>query len=525
MALESRPNARMYVAINTAMIGAIMFGIDCGNFGSVQGFKSFRETWCIGNYGDAASCGDGPDGASSNDRWLEGFVTLASALLFVGAAAGSLLLGPAIADNLGRRPCISVGALICLVGCLLTSYMAFGVDAAFFIGRSLTGFGIGICTFALPLYNSEVSAPAIRGATGSLFQVNVVLGQLIASIVTYFCDDWRVGMLMPGIAGVVVAIGVWLTPESPRYVMAKRGFSQGTTILAKVRGGNVEAEAKEMEEQLEFERSAGQVGWLDFVGGSVSHPSLRRRVFIACWLQFGQQFTGMNMVIMYSANIFTDMGFANPFAPNMAFTGLQLVGIVMGLALLDSPWGGRRIQLAAVTAAICPLLILVGLAAKCGWPTHLELALVCLFAFTWQLAWGMIPWVYPSELFTMSERDRATSLAVFVQYAANALLTVVVPQLLAALGFAGMVWFFAAFNLLNLAFIAVCIKETKGVPLEEVPGLFDASAARRATKSRKSTSPAQASQGRGPAQTGADLDATATGSTSAESEPPIPMCL
>ena len=115
------------------------------------------------------------------------------------------------------------------------------------------------------------------------------------------------------------------------------------------------------------------------------------------------------------------------------------MGIVVGLALLDSKWGGRRIQLALVTATICPLLVLVGLSSQFGWSTHLELALLCLFAFSWQLAWGMIPWVYPSELFTMAERDRATSLAVFVQYAANAALMVVVPQLLDALGFAGMV--------------------------------------------------------------------------------------
>lgn len=475
MAAESQPNARMYVAISTAMIGAIMFGIDCGNFGSVQGFGSFRDTWCTGKYGDATSCGDDAmHGAASNSRWLKGFVTPASALLFLGAAAGSLLLGPPIAQGLGRRPCISTGAVICLFGCLMTSYVTLHSEAVFFAGRFVTGFGIGVCTFALPLYNSEVSTPAVRGATGSLFQVNVVLGQLVASVVTYLNNDWRVGMLLPGVAGLAVALGVWLAPESPRYVMAKRGFEEGALVLAKVRAGSVDDEAADVIKQLESERSAGQVGWLDLVVGSESHPSLRRRVLIACWLQFAQQFTGMNMVIMFSADVFKLMGFENPFGPNIAFTALQVVGIVVGLALLDSKWGGRRVQLALVTATICPLLVLVGLASQFGWSTRLELALLCLFAFTWQLAWGMIPWVYPSELFTMAERDRATSLAVFVQYAANAALTFVVPQLLDALGFAGMVWFFAAFNALNLVVIAACVKETKGIPLEDVPYLFAA---------------------------------------------------
>lgn len=35
---------------------------------------------------------------------------------------------------------------------------------------------MGISCFALPLYSAEISTPEIRGATGSLFQLNVVVG-------------------------------------------------------------------------------------------------------------------------------------------------------------------------------------------------------------------------------------------------------------------------------------------------------------------------------------------------------------
>merc|ERR1712176_134668 len=91
-----------------------------------------------------------------------------------------------------------------------------------------------------------------------------------------------------------------------------------------------------------------------------------------------------------------------------------------------------------------------------------------------QMAWGMIPWIYPSELFTMAERDRATSFAVFFQYTANAVLMFVDPLLMHSLGVAGTFMFFGAFNMLNLAFVYAFIKETQGVPLESVPGLFGA---------------------------------------------------
>ena len=44
----------------------------------------------------------------------------------------------------------------------------------FFVGRFITGVGVGISCFALPLYSAEISTASIRGATGSLFQLNVV---------------------------------------------------------------------------------------------------------------------------------------------------------------------------------------------------------------------------------------------------------------------------------------------------------------------------------------------------------------
>jgi MFS family permease len=46
----------------------------------------------------------------------------------------------------------------------------------FYLGRFITGCGVGISCFALPLYSAEISPPQIRGATGSLFQLNVVVG-------------------------------------------------------------------------------------------------------------------------------------------------------------------------------------------------------------------------------------------------------------------------------------------------------------------------------------------------------------
>ena len=459
----------MYVAIVTAMFGAIMFGIDTTNFGAVVDFETFEGAWCVGKYGNNLTCShDENFGASKNHQWLDNFVSWANLLVFLGAAFGAVLFGPPITKNKGRRPCISLGAAITVVGCAMTSYVSFDSVPIFFIGRLVTGMGIGLCCFALPMYNAEVSAPCIRGTTGSLFQLFVALGGLLASILTAFCNDWKIGMMLPGFAAIIVMLSIWLTPESPRFVMAEEGYEAGVEQLEKVRNGDVTKEARDMYQEIEEEEAAGQVRYRALF----TRRNLRKRVFISCWMQIAQQFTGMNTIIMYSGTLFREMGFEDPLMTNLIFNCFMVFGMVCGLFLLDSDYGGRRSQLLNVTSIIGPLLVCTGVGIKFSWNHTLILIMVCAFATIWQMAWGMIPWLYPSEIFSTSERDRAVSLAVFTQYGANAVLLYLVPIILGSLGIEGTMMFFGFFNLANFVFVLACVHETKGLPLEDVPALF-----------------------------------------------------
>merc|ERR1712146_243560 len=96
--------------------------------------------------------------------------------------------------------------------------------------------------------------------------------------------------------------------------------------------------------------------------------------------------------------------------------------------------------------------------------------MLCVYAAGFQFAWGLVPWVYPSEIFTMSERIKSMSLAVFFQYAVNSFVYAIAPFLVQT-SMAGTLYFFGSLCLLGLVFICACVKETKGVPLEMVPQL------------------------------------------------------
>jgi len=446
-----------------------MFGLDQGNFGNVQAFESFRTEWCEGNFdgGDPATCHG--DAATRNRSWNHEFLMPGATLITFGAAFGALLLAPILAKRKGRIPCVAVGGLLTFVGCLFTSYLTFNSIWVFYVGRFVTGFGVGVSCFALPLYNAEVSTPTIRGATGSLFQVNVAVGGFIASIITAFVEDWRIGILLPGAAGLFLAVACFFIPESPRYVMEREGYERGCAVLRRVRAGNIKTEADEIMAQIREEEGVQEVSYRQMG----TDPNLRRRVLVACGLVLAQQTTGVNAFLGYAATIFEAAGF-EPFKFNCIFTGEMILACIIGLLLVDSQFGGRRIQLLIASVVMGPPLVLAAASLQFAWSQSLTMVCVLVYGAGFQFAWGIITWIYPAEIFSMAEREKAVSIAVCLNYLANAGVVFVVPFLM-DISVPATFCFFGLLNCLNFAFVAACVKETKGIPLESIPALFRSS--------------------------------------------------
>merc|ERR1719215_2392782 len=463
----AKPNGNMYMSIAVAMVGAAMFGLDQGNFGNVQTFDGFIQEWCVGTYGDELTCNHDYMKNHTNEEWENSFVMWGATLITYGAAAGALLLGPVLSNKMGRRPCILVGGGICFLGCAMASYLAMGNATVFMVGRFVTGFGVGVSCFALPLYNSEISTPGLRGTTGSLFQLNVVVGCFISCLITLFCEDWKFGILMPGIAGAFLMAAAPFIPESPRFVMEKDGFDAGVDELERIRSGDVTVEADEMQRGIEEEQGVEQVSFV----GLCQERNLRKRVIIACTLVACQQATGVNAFLGYAGTIFEKCGISDPILFNTVFNLIMIFGCVTGLLLVDSKYGGRKKQLLQASVIMGPPLVISGLALQFDWNGLIVMIWVCIYGVGFQFAWGTIPWIYPAEIFSMSEKESAVSLAVFVNYINNALIIIVTPAIM-HWSVPGTMYFFGAANVICGLFVMTFIKETKGVPLEEVPALF-----------------------------------------------------
>lgn len=91
---------------------------------------------------------------------------------FIGALAVSKL-----ADTLGRKRTIVLSGWIWVLGAILQC--ASVNRAMLVVGRIIAGLSVGIASTTVPLYQSEITAPAIRGRMVSLQQWSITWGIML----------------------------------------------------------------------------------------------------------------------------------------------------------------------------------------------------------------------------------------------------------------------------------------------------------------------------------------------------------
>eukprot|EP00416_Gambierdiscus_australes_P010167 CAMPEP_0171134338 /NCGR_PEP_ID=MMETSP0766_2-20121228/127849_1 /TAXON_ID=439317 /ORGANISM="Gambierdiscus australes, Strain CAWD 149" /LENGTH=185 /DNA_ID=CAMNT_0011597775 /DNA_START=1 /DNA_END=554 /DNA_ORIENTATION=+ len=104
-----------------------------------------------------------------------------------------------------------------------------------------------------------------------------------------------------------------------------------------------------------------------------------------------------------------------------------------------------------------------------GWAL---LCSVCFYMASFAIAWGGVPWIYPSEIFPMAVKERALSTSVCSQWVANFLVAFLIPQQVASLKVAGTFAFYAVCLGLCFLLVYLFVPETKGLPLEDMDRLF-----------------------------------------------------
>ncbi|KAG6836001.1 hypothetical protein H0H93_012365 [Arthromyces matolae] len=187
-------------------------------------------------------------------------------VLEIGAFATSVAAGR-IGDIIGRKGTLFIGGVVFSIGGVFQTF-AVGFNTMV-IGRIVSGFGVGLLSTIVPIYQSEISPPSHRGALACAEFTGNVFGYAFSVWTDYFCSffnshmSWRLPLFLQCVIGTMLAVGSMLIPESPRWLIDTDEDDEGLRVLADLHGGDLDdpdanAEFREIKEKVVFERTHGE---------------------------------------------------------------------------------------------------------------------------------------------------------------------------------------------------------------------------------------------------------------------------
>jgi SP family arabinose:H+ symporter-like MFS transporter len=388
----------------------------------------------------------------------------ASALLLgclLGAAGASL-----VGDRIGRRKSLLLSAVL-FAGSTVAAALA-GSVTVFAVGRLAGGLAIGLASVLTPVYIAEVAPARRRGRLVSLNQLAIVVGILIAYMVSWGRasigdSSWRWMLAVAAIPALFFFFGLLFIPESPRWLISHGEREAGRKVLARIYGPEqAELEVKEVEAAAAVEEGS----WREVL----ARP-MRRPLTVALGLAILCQITGINTVLYYGSILisqhFRGQTAGTALMANVVIGGTNLVMTLAALRCLDR-WGRRTMMLTATAGMTLSLVLFVILFRIPGVSPILVLSCILGYTGFFAFAMGPVPWVVISEIFPNKIRGRAASIATSLLWTGTLVVTLTFLSLIKSLGVSGTFSIYAVLCVVTFVFIWTLVPETKGKTLEQI---------------------------------------------------------
>ncbi|MBN9352174.1 MAG: sugar porter family MFS transporter [Chitinophagaceae bacterium] len=391
----------------------------------------------------------------------------------VGCIPGALFSG-IIADRFGRKKILLLAAFFYVLSALGSAYSNSYTDLILF--RFLGGVAIGMASTLAPIYISEISPASIRGRLGMLQQLAIVMGILLSYLSNYFIDNgffsflvshnyWRYMFGAATIPSVLFFLLIFFIPESPRWLVLKNRVPEAERIFSKVENRkDVESRIDKIKEDLNLGNPNQKK--------IIFTKKYRRILFIGSAFAALAQLTGINIIFYYAPLIFerTKLGDGILFQTMLAGI-VNLFFTLVAFLLIDRIGRKKLLLFGSGIMGIC--LIILGYFFMINkLDTYLILVFIFCFIGAFACSWGAVLWVYVAEIFSNQIRGTATSIAVFFNWTANAIVILTFPIILANLGGAITFYIYGIINILAMLFVSRFIFETKGIELEKIENYY-----------------------------------------------------
>ncbi|KAH3679751.1 hypothetical protein WICPIJ_008545 [Wickerhamomyces pijperi] len=399
------------------------------------------------------------------------------AILEIGALISSLLSGK-ISDRIGRRRSIRYGSIIFTVGGVLQSCAP--TFTVLTIARLISGFGVGILTTIVPVYQTEISPPHSRGKLACVEFTGNIIGYASSIWADYFCSyidsniSWRLPLFIQSIIAFGLFLGSYIIVESPRWLLNHDHDAEGIVVIADLTSnGDVQddraiSEFREIKEAIIIDRLEGESSYYHMF------KRYKARVLIAMSSQAFAQMNGINVISYYAPLVFEQAGWKGRDAILMTgINSLFYVASTLPPWVLVDKWGRRPILLSgAIIMGVSLYLISYSLYLNTETTRHIVVLLVIVFNAGFGFSFGPIPWLYPAEIAPLKIRSKVASLSTASNWFFNWLVGEMTPILQELITYR-LYLIHSTSCFISFFVVYYFYPETAGVGLEDMDSLFD----------------------------------------------------
>lgn len=451
MKSENKQNKLFIIIISSiAAIGGFLFGFDTGVISGTLIFLQDAKGWAL------------------TDSQLGGVTTA----VLLGAVLGCLISGK-ITDILGRKKIIIIISVVFMCGALLSGSAP---DVHFLIiSRLFLGIGIGIASFSVPLYIAEISPARNRGALVTINQLMITVGILVSYITDYWVANdadpfsWRLMFHIGVIPGLMLFIGMFFLPETPRWLISKGRYEEGAKVLKKVEDPDlIDASLSKLKQEIAYdEENKSSIK-------NVFTSRLKYPLIIGIGIMILTELTGIDTIVYYTPKIFKIAGY---ISNEQSILPAIIVGVsnvfftIVSIFLLDKI-GRRPVYFIGISGLIITLFSL-------GLCFHfqnelgnlfslLTITTMVLFIGSFAVSFGPLSWLIISEIFPLNFRGLGMSIGAFTVWSATTIVNYSFLKIVNVLTLAGTFWAFTIMGIISCVWGFFFMPETKGKSLEYI---------------------------------------------------------
>lgn len=276
------------------------------------------------------------------------------------------MVGAKPTEIYGRKKSFLFNTVFFIIGAVLT---ATGNFVLLFIGRFISGIGVGMTSVVPPMLLAEIAPEEHRGIITTLHQLQITFSILLVAViaygfVTYVEHGWQYIQSFSAIPAILCLIFQDYIPESPKWLiqnelknidekdeqvvidtlLVSENGKEALKILNRLRQDTPEEEVKnelvsliKEANHVKLNAHTNEVSWSEIIVDN------RQAFIIGCGLMAFQALTGINSVVFYSTTIFSLAGFSESIIGTILYGIVNMGMTVVAAGFIDKM--GRKVLL------------------------------------------------------------------------------------------------------------------------------------------------------------------------------------